>query len=160
MKNKPYSRSQGRPVIDWWAVLAKLKEIKKKHPSLSSYVGSLTRINDALKNYNYGRPTDKKISRQEVSLYKAALKHSMEWVTCACGNQCELVPRDTDGAPFDSLLHRLGQEFPRRISDFEIIEAEFTLRKIEKRSIEVLRAKKRELTKTIREAKRELKRFK
>lgn len=40
-------------------------------------------------------------------------KLSSEWVTCATGNQCYLIPRNKDDAcaPVDSELKRLGLEF-------------------------------------------------
>lgn len=30
------------------------------------------------------------------------------WVTCACGNQCDVIPRDFKGEPEDSVLSALG----------------------------------------------------
>lgn len=35
-----------------------------------------------------------------------------DWVTCACGNQCEAIPRGYTGAPKDAELFRLGGQFP------------------------------------------------
>lgn len=32
-------------------------------------------------------------------------------VTCACGNQCNAIPRDNYGRPLDNLLDNLGTEF-------------------------------------------------
>jgi|SRR6478609_391082 len=40
-----------------------------------------------------------------------------DWVTCACGNQCEVIPRTDFGTPEDSVLAYLGQEFYYSISD-------------------------------------------
>lgn len=33
------------------------------------------------------------------------------WVTCACGNLCEVIPRTEDGKPKDDQLRLLGTEF-------------------------------------------------
>jgi hypothetical protein len=34
------------------------------------------------------------------------------WVTCACGNLCDLIPRDKDtGMPLDKRLFNLGTDF-------------------------------------------------
>jgi hypothetical protein len=36
---------------------------------------------------------------------------SKSWVTCACGNQCHIIPRGEAGAPEDDLLNGLGRSF-------------------------------------------------
>lgn len=36
---------------------------------------------------------------------------SADWVTCACGNQCDVIPRTDDGEPYDDELDDLGVEF-------------------------------------------------
>lgn len=33
------------------------------------------------------------------------------WTTCACGNQCKIIPRYEDGEPKDHLLNNLGINF-------------------------------------------------
>jgi len=33
------------------------------------------------------------------------------WVTCACGNQCEIIPRYNDGTPKDNILFGRGHDF-------------------------------------------------
>lgn len=33
------------------------------------------------------------------------------WVTCACGNVCNVIPRDSDGAPLDKKLQAAGRQF-------------------------------------------------
>ena len=42
---------------------------------------------------------------------------SASWVTCACGAQCDIIPRDEyeNGAPKDPILLALGQEFYEEI---------------------------------------------
>jgi hypothetical protein len=60
------------------------------------------------------------------------------WVTCACGNQCEAIPRRSDGEPWDEDLRDLGLLFYYQIRDLEWEEAKETLRKIEIRSAEIL----------------------
>ncbi len=35
--------------------------------------------------------------------YKAS-----SWTTCACGNQCDVIPRDDFGMPYDITLQNLG----------------------------------------------------
>ena len=35
-----------------------------------------------------------------------------DWVMCACGNQCAVIPRGMTGAPRDALLSSLGRDFP------------------------------------------------
>ena len=55
------------------------------------------------------------------------------WVTCACGNQCEVIPRE-DGVPVDTELNTLGMKFYVDVRDMDISAARNTLEKIEKRS--------------------------
>jgi hypothetical protein len=38
-------------------------------------------------------------------------KRSESWVTCACGNQCEIIPREKDGTPLNKKLDKLGVKF-------------------------------------------------
>lgn len=38
-------------------------------------------------------------------------KFSLNWVTCACGAQCHVIPRDIYGMPKDMLLAKLGTTF-------------------------------------------------
>ncbi len=33
------------------------------------------------------------------------------WVTCACGNQCAVLPRNENAAPQDGTLYELGKSF-------------------------------------------------
>jgi hypothetical protein len=40
--------------------------------------------------------------------WENARNRSSEWVTCACGNQCAIIPRESDGEPIDPILKMLG----------------------------------------------------
>jgi hypothetical protein len=40
-----------------------------------------------------------------------AINKAASWVTCACGNQCSIIPRDEDGEPQDKILSALGVDF-------------------------------------------------
>lgn len=42
--------------------------------------------------------------------WEEAERRSQSWVTCACGNQCSIIPRENDGAPKNKLLRILGGE--------------------------------------------------
>ncbi len=44
----------------------------------------------------------------EEEHYEAMMKLAADWVTCACGNQCEIIPRDNKGAPHDLVLSNAG----------------------------------------------------
>lgn len=41
----------------------------------------------------------------------SARERARSWITCACGNQCDIIPRNTHGVPEDSILHTHGAEF-------------------------------------------------
>lgn len=45
-----------------------------------------------------------------------ARKHARWWTTCACGAQCEIIPRNEIGAPIDDELRYLGEKFYLEIS--------------------------------------------
>lgn len=63
-------------------------------------------------------------------------KRSMaqDWVTCACGNVCALIPRRSDGRPTDEDLYDLGCEFAFSIDHELFSHAKGILAKIESRS--------------------------
>ena len=55
----------------------------------------------------------------------AASTASGSWVTCACGNQCVAIPRDSAGVPVDQELRALGFDFHNAIYDWwvELLES-------------------------------------
>jgi hypothetical protein len=63
---------------------------------------------------------------------------SCEWVTCACGNLCDIIPRSPIGRPYDTELESLGIDFDYEIKRAEWQKAKETLEKIEKRSEEII----------------------
>lgn len=65
--------------------------------------------------------------------------YSSSWVTCAVGNQCDIIPRDhPSSAPLDPTLHMLGRHFDNCIGNQSRTEALRILDKIEKRSAELI----------------------
>ena len=60
------------------------------------------------------------------------------WVTCACGNQCSIIPRDENGGPLDPTLKQLGYEFNHLIKGKAWVEAKKVLERIEIRSAQLL----------------------
>jgi len=56
------------------------------------------------------------------------------WTTCACGNQCEVIPRDSKGVPTDFELASLGIRFSSQVRDGCWIDARRTLKLIEIRA--------------------------
>lgn len=60
------------------------------------------------------------------------------WTTCACGNQCAIIPRDSKGAPFDLDLMKLGADFAAYVGTACWNAATETLAKIEQRSAELI----------------------
>lgn len=59
------------------------------------------------------------------------------WVTCACGNQCAIIPR-TDGRPVDRKLQELGLKFMYAIESSFLLKAEDILKAIETRSAKLI----------------------
>jgi hypothetical protein len=58
-----------------------------------------------------------------------------DWVTCACGNQCAIIPRSSSGTPMDDKLEELGIDFAHYVRGEDWVEARHTLALIEIRSI-------------------------
>lgn len=59
---------------------------------------------------------------------------ALDWVTCACGNQCSVIPRNERGQPYDKDLTNLGGRFYDEIKVRNIDGAKETLELIEERS--------------------------
>lgn len=64
------------------------------------------------------------------------------WTTCACGNQCSIIPRHTEahlaGAPKDDILRGHGSHFAYHIVRGIWPAARATLRAIEARSAQLI----------------------
>jgi hypothetical protein len=56
----------------------------------------------------------KKMTEAEASTMYG---NASTWVTCACGNQCAIIPRDSYGQPLDGSLRDLGMLFTDYVSD-------------------------------------------
>jgi len=68
-----------------------------------------------------------------------AIDKSSNWVTCACGQLCDALPRDNDTrAPEDDILSNLGVDFDQEIQSGDWDEARDVLFKIEARTTELL----------------------
>lgn len=65
-------------------------------------------------------------------------KLAKSWITCACGNQCNIIPRDKHGIPEDRLLADLGSIFTSCIRRGNYKEALKTLTLIEARSAKLI----------------------
>lgn len=61
------------------------------------------------------------------------------WTSCACGQMCKILPRDSSKCPKDEILKGLGADFARMMSAGDYKSARAILDKIEKRSTELLR---------------------
>jgi hypothetical protein len=70
---------------------------------------------------------------------------SMSWTTCACGNQCAMIPRSIQGEPKDKLLAALGKRFYEYVKGCQWVEAIGTLTLIEHRSAELIAIEKTKL---------------
>lgn len=65
--------------------------------------------------------------------WKALRTLSGNWVTCACGNQCNSIPR-INGTPVDEELRNLGLYFHEAVEECDKTKALSILDQIEKRS--------------------------
>lgn len=113
MKMMNYQKSKTGTSTNWWKTLEEL------------YMLQLAEIIN--KNDDY--MTNKK--------WENAVDKAGDWVTCACGNQCSIIPR-IGNAPIDGKLYTLGLEFPSAIADGDFLGAMEILHKIEERSCELI----------------------
>jgi hypothetical protein len=97
------------------------------------------------KSFDWNRFLNRAI-RGEVGekAIKNALERANSWVTCACGNQCSIIPRiksryfPSHGAPKDQFLADLGIDFNDAIESGQWHEAKDILKYIENRSAELI----------------------
>ena len=75
----------------------------------------------------------------DTDAWNEAYEYSGSWVTCACGNQCAVLPRDSEGEPCDKLLSKLGFDFHTAIGDEDALQARAILAAIERRSAYLLK---------------------
>lgn len=114
-KQKTYSEERNKPIIDWNKVISDLRSEKIKRRDVK------------------GDITDE---------FKEIERRAVDWVTCACGNQCSVIPRCSVGRPIDSILAQLGGYFPITIAnghEDNYERAEKILKDIEYRSAKILK---------------------
>jgi|TARA_R110000824_G_scaffold2419_11_gene11311 hypothetical protein len=72
--------------------------------------------------------------------WQSKAETASSWVTCACGNQCAIIPRvfSDGGKPEDRALAKLGMQFYRQVNARKRKAAIETLRKIEIRSAQLI----------------------
>jgi hypothetical protein len=69
----------------------------------------------------------------------ADAKRAECFVTCACGDQDQRIPRDGKGTPVDPSLRNLGYRFYHYVLRDDIDKAEICLGDIEARAAEILK---------------------
>lgn len=89
--------------------------------------------------FDWNRYLHRAINLEACSMaHRMAESYASDWVTCACGNACESIPRDHTGAPIDPELMSLGLGFYSAISLGHYENAKEILKRIEKRSAEII----------------------
>lgn len=82
-------------------------------------------------DWNLALANPPKIDSEE---HKQLVKLSGDWVTCACGNQCAIIPRSNGLVPDDKELNELGIDFCKSICFADWPLAKYILLQIEARS--------------------------
>ena len=70
---------------------------------------------------------------------REAFSLSSDWITCACGQVCDVLPKGLYSSPLDEEASGLGMDFCDLICDEDWENAKTTLDKIEKRTIFLLK---------------------
>lgn len=117
------------------------------------------------KSFNWNKFLSKnftKFSKEREDELFDADELASNWVTCACGNQCAIIPRcETTSAPKDGQLYKLGSKFCDKVSKLrdaydlkkipQILKAQEQcqniLEKIEERSFIIIKKMKHESNK-------------
>jgi hypothetical protein len=75
--------------------------------------------------------------KEEFTADASALANA--WITCACGQICNVLPKTFFGSPRDREARYLGLDFNAQIQDENWDEAKITLDEIEARTIFLLK---------------------
>jgi hypothetical protein len=99
---------------------------------------------------------NKFLNREDISEreWAKADARAASWVTCACGNQCSIIPRETNGMPKDKALLTLGGGeggFYTAIKNRDVESARHLLHMIELRSAFLIEATKKQALEEARE---------
>lgn len=71
-------------------------------------------------SFNWNKFLNKKKHTEDEIVHAYTL--SRNWITCACGNQCSSIPRNSDGSPVDLKLSSLGLLFTNTIKEMMFSE--------------------------------------
>lgn len=71
--------------------------------------------------------------------YDELCNRAKSWVTCACGNQCAVIPRRYQGCPIDDRLSTYGGDFFEYIKERDWVGARMTLELIEARASQLVK---------------------
>ena len=91
-----------------------------------------------VKPFDWKIELEKCIETKLESTYNLTIEAN-RWITCACGNQCDIIPREKNGAPKDEFLASEGVDFYNYVSLGLWGKALETLDKIEQRSNELIK---------------------
>lgn len=95
-----------------------------------------------MKPFDWNDFLDRAIKKKpKYKEWNKAVKLSSDWITCACGNQCDIIDRESDGEPTDEELSILGMDFHHCINAGYWEDAKETLKEIEKRSAKLIKEK-------------------
>ncbi len=92
------------------------------------------------KSINWNTIIANKLAGKRVRFSQDVLNElAGSWVTCACGNQCDVIDRNSWGEPYDDQLRDLGYNFTSNVEDENWKEAKRNLAAIERRSTVLIR---------------------
>lgn len=74
-----------------------------------------------------------------IHKYVELNRRSCQWVTCACGQLCQKLPRTEIGEPRDTCLANMGLDFSIKISERKWVKAKAVLDNIEARTTYLLK---------------------
>lgn len=95
-----YSQLQGKPKINYFTALATAKRL----------------IERAIEAMDNNPDNNWKKEGMVLNQYLLTLtEYTRDWMSCAVGNQCDIIPRTAAGWPLDETLEELGLLFNRQI---------------------------------------------
>jgi hypothetical protein len=104
-------------------------------------MNSINYLNLVDQEWNWDYFLDYAIEGNVISkvMHSRATNKSSSWTTCAVGKSCDVLPKLSDGSPFDEVSTILGYRFHNQIKSQLYLEAKETIKHIEARTVFLLK---------------------
>jgi hypothetical protein len=77
------------------------------------------------KPFDWNKALSAKFGKMTISKLDKMQDKAASWVTCACGNQCDVIPRFPGGRPVDGKLAEDGDRFTIAVANLRLAKTVF-----------------------------------